>query len=87
MVYDDETGRRLFRSIPLGRRRRRPPQTPPPNDAVRRAILTVVEMYPRWGPKQVHAELRRTRHDISLAMIMSVMGTTARRNPLRRSSR
>ncbi|MET8354830.1 hypothetical protein [Micromonospora sp. NPDC005206] len=31
-----------------------------------------MDQYRRFGPKQVHAELRRTRHDITLAMVRAV---------------
>ena len=70
MVPNDEAGRRIYRPV---RRTRKPPlDRPPLNEAKRQAILRVMNQYRRFGPKQVHAELRRTRHDITLVMVRTV---------------
>jgi hypothetical protein len=50
----------------------------PLNDAKRQAIKRVMDQYSRFGPKQVHAELRRTRHDITLAMVRTVFQQVGR---------
>jgi hypothetical protein len=42
-------------------------------EATRRVIIEVSEENPRWGAKQVHAELRLRRHDISLQMVNAVL--------------
>jgi hypothetical protein len=47
MIYDDGTGRRIYRRL---RGRRRPREgAPEPGDAVREAIHRVGADHPRWG--------------------------------------
>jgi hypothetical protein len=69
MVPNGESGRRIYRPV---RRTRKTGATQPLNEAKRQAILHVIDQYNRFGPKQVHAELRRTRHDITLPMVHTV---------------
>lgn len=75
MVPNDESGRGLYRPV-------RPTPKAPPNqpldEAKRQAILRVMDQYRRFGPKQVHAELRRTRHDITLAMVRTIFQQVGR---------
>jgi hypothetical protein len=47
-------------------------------EAKRLAILNVMDRYGRHGPKRVHAELRRTRHDITLDMVRVVFRQAGR---------
>jgi predicted transcriptional regulator len=49
------------------------------SEAKQQAILRVMYQYSRFGPKQVHAELRRTRHDISLDMVRIVFQRAGRK--------
>jgi hypothetical protein len=71
MVYDDDTGTPIFRPIPIGRRRA--DSDVELTDAMWDAIMRIITANPRWGPKQVHAELRRTRHDIPMNAILVVL--------------
>jgi hypothetical protein len=71
MVYDDDTGTPIWRPIPVGRRR--PDSDVELSEAMWEVIMRVIAANPRWGPKQVHAELRRTRHDIPMDAILVVM--------------
>ncbi|MGN9908616.1 hypothetical protein ACTMTJ_13820 [Phytohabitans sp. LJ34] len=77
MVPNDESGRRIYR--PVRRTRKPSPETTPLTEAKRQAILRVMNQYRRFGPKQVHAELRRTRHDITLVMVRTVFQQLGRR--------
>jgi hypothetical protein len=72
MVFDDDTGPPIFRPIPVGRRK--PDPDVEVTDAMTDAITRVTTSNPRWGPMQVHAELRRTRHDIPVDAVLIVMG-------------
>jgi hypothetical protein len=81
MIYDDGTGRRIYR--PLAGRQLPPEEVPEPTDAVRMAILRVAEDHPRWGPRQVYAELRLTRHDIPFAVVQTVVEELQRIRPSR----
>jgi hypothetical protein len=85
MIYDDGTGRRIYR--PLRGRRPPPEGTPEVSEADREAIRRVVADHPRWGPKQVYAELRVTRHDIPFAAVERVMAGRQRERPSRGRSR
>jgi len=69
MVPNDESGRRIYRPV---RSARKVAVVRAFSEAKRRAVLRVMDQYRRFGPKQVHAELRRTAHDISLAVIRAV---------------
>jgi hypothetical protein len=71
VVFDDDTGPPDFRPIPVGRRK--PDVDIEVTEAMWEAITRVVEANPRWGPKQVHAELRRTRHDIPIDAVVATM--------------
>ena len=77
MVYDDDTGTPIFQRIPM--RRREPNPDVKLTDAMSDAITQVTDANPRWGPKLVHAELRRTRHDIPMDAVRIVMDGRGRR--------
>lgn len=85
MIYDDGAGRRIYR--PLRGRRRPPEGVSEPSDPIREAILRVVADHPRWGPRQVYAELRLTRHDIPIAVVETVMADLQRTRPSRKRVR
>ncbi len=85
MIYDDGTGRRIY--SPLRGSRRPTEGAPEPSDANREAVERVVEEHPRWGPRQVHAELRLTRHDIPLADVETITADLKRTRPSRKKSR
>jgi hypothetical protein len=76
MIYDDGTGKRIY--SPLRGSPSPPEDTPEPTDAVREAILRVAKDHPRWGPRQIYAELRFTRHDIPVAVVMTVLADLER---------
>lgn len=71
MIYDDGTGRRIYRPL----RGTRPPSemVSEPSEAVREAVRQVAAANPGWGPEEVYAEIRRTRHDISRDVVIAVM--------------
>jgi len=84
MIYDDGTGRRIYR--PLDGRGPLPEEVPEPSGAIRRAILGVRAEHPRWGPRLIYAELRLTRHDISFAVVRTVIADLERTNRAERGS-
>jgi hypothetical protein len=66
MIYDEPGGRRP-RFLPLRGRRIVLATEPEPDAVTRDAILRVWEAHPRWGPRQIHAELRFTRRNVPLS--------------------
>lgn len=70
MVPNNQSGRRIRRPVKSTRKVVSGAAALTP--AKRQAILNVMYQYRRHGPKNVHAELRRTRHDITLAMVHAV---------------
>jgi hypothetical protein len=75
MVPNDESGRRIYRPV---RRTDKSAFNESLDGAKRQAILRVMDQYGRFGPKQVHAELRRTRHDITLNQVRTVFQQVGR---------
>ncbi len=80
MAPNNQSGRRPRRHV--GRTRKVSFDASALTDAKQQAILRVMNEYTRFGPKQVHAELRRTRHDISLDMVRVVFQRAGRKEGL-----
>jgi hypothetical protein len=77
MAPNNQSGRRPRRRVKLTRNVS--PDGSALTEGKRQAILQVMAQYGRFGPKQVHAELRRTRHDITLDLVELVFKQVGRR--------
>jgi hypothetical protein len=76
MIYDDGTGTPIH--VPLADRRPLSEEVPESTDAIREAIRRIAKNRPRRGPRQIHAELRLTRHDVPLAVVEAVLAEMQR---------
>lgn len=77
MTPNNQSGRRISRPVKSTKKPVLNGSTL--TEAKRLTILNVMEQYGRHGPKRVHAELRRTRHDITLDMVRLVFQQVDRR--------
>lgn len=85
MVYFDKSGRRVRRPV----RRRTATAEPGQDDAKTRYILQIAAEYPNFTPEEVYAAIYygRRRHDITKAMVRTVLAERRRTFSLRRFGR
>jgi len=72
MVYDDDTRDPPYRSIPSSDQPYEPDRGISHHTLA--AIREMVREHPGWGPKQIHALIRRFHTDVTLAQVRTVMG-------------